>query len=115
MSSKIVVTGIGIISAIGNNKEENLEQLRRAKTGIKKANFVNSIYKEKYLFGEIPFSKHELIRKFKLLQTENYTRTDVIAEIAFLEAIKDSTWSVSDISSENTAFISASTVGGMSE
>ena len=34
MDNKILVTGIGVISAIGNSVSENLSSLRSAKSGI---------------------------------------------------------------------------------
>ena len=41
---KVFVTGMGVISAIGNNTTENLDHLRSGKTGIGAAKHVKSNY-----------------------------------------------------------------------
>ncbi|MBI2257944.1 MAG: beta-ketoacyl-[acyl-carrier-protein] synthase family protein [Flavobacteriia bacterium] len=115
MSGSIVVSGIGIISAIGNNIEEIHFSLKNGICGIKRAQILKSKYKENFLFGEIPFSNQELIKKYSLSLSEDYTRTDILAEIAFQQAFQDAGWSHECIQSNKTCFISSSTVGGMSE
>ena len=39
---KVFVTGMGVISAIGNNSEDNLTHLRNGDTGIGKTNYLES-------------------------------------------------------------------------
>ena len=53
---RVFVTGMGIISAIGNNCEENLAHLRTGKTGIGKAIHLDSIYTQSHPFGEVKLS-----------------------------------------------------------
>ena len=40
--SKVFVTGFGIISSIGNNVNENIAQLRKGETGIKKSTYFSN-------------------------------------------------------------------------
>ena len=109
---RVFVTGIGIISAIGNNREENLSQLRNGTTGIGKSNFLESNYAQTYLFGEVKLSNEALKSNLKTTQ-KGLARTDLLAFTALQEAFETSGLTESEISSEETAFISASTVGGM--
>ena len=45
-SGKVVVTGIGIISAIGNNLSETYESLVSAHSGIREITILNTIHKK---------------------------------------------------------------------
>ena len=110
---KVFVTGMGVISAIGNNVAKNLSHLRKGKTGIAKAKYVNSNYVETHPFAEVKYSTEELKSKLNLKVTKGLTRTDYIAFTALKEAIQNSQLTPEQISSEQTAFISASTIGGM--
>lgn len=108
----VFVTGLGVISAIGNNCKENLDHLRNGKTGIDKAIHLVSKYVDSHPFGEVKLSTASLEKMLNISQ-KGLTRTDLLAFTAFREAIYDSKLTSEEISSENTAFISASTIGGM--
>lgn len=109
----VYITGIGCISAIGNTVDENRQSLRNQTHGLCKAEFLDSRYSHEKYFGEIPFATSELLKKLHFASQSELTRTDVIAHIAFAEAVSHAQLSSLDISDERTAFISASTVGGM--
>lgn len=114
--SKIIVTGIGAISAIGNNVAENHQNLRSSKTGIGTAKILESKYAENLFFGEVNLTNEQLKSEIGEIENTNaLTRTDLLAFKAFQEAIADSKLSNEEISSVDTAFISSSTVGGMCE
>lgn len=113
--TKVVVTGIGIISSLGRNVEENLNCLRNSISGIRKTKYFKSKYAEHILFGEVDASNEELKNITGLEKEKGLTRTDLLAFKAFQEAIADSKLDPENISSSDTAFISASTVGGMCE
>ncbi len=110
---KVFVTGMGVISAIGNNTAENLTHLRNGKTGIAKAKYVRSNYAQTHPFAEVKSSTEDLKSRLNLKTTKGLTRTDYIAFTALKEAVENSQLTLKEISSENTAFISASTIGGM--
>ena len=110
---KVFVTGMGVISAIGENTTENLNNLRNGKTGITKAKYVQSNYAATHPFAEVKFSTEALKSKLNLTINHGLTRTDYIAFTALKEAIEHSGLRSAQISSEQTAFISASTIGGM--
>ena len=110
--NKVFVTGVGIISAIGNNLHENRNQLQKGEGGIRKAVYLDSIYAKDHLFGEVSLASN-LLQKNLNLKKEGLTRTDLLAFTAFNEAVHHAKLSSKEISSDKTAFISASTMGGM--
>lgn len=110
---KVFVTGIGTISPIGLNVAENLKSLRQGKSGIKKARHFKSKYASTHQFGEVDIDNNSLESQLDLKKTEGLTRTCLFAFTAFKEAVNDAKLSSSEISTSSTAFISASTVGGM--
>ena len=110
---KVFITGMGVISAIGNNISENLTNLQNGKTGIGKAKYVKSNYTKTHPFAEVKCSTEELKSRLNLNITKGLTRTDYLAFSAFQESIENAQLQPKEISSEKTAFISASTIGGM--
>ncbi|WP_159474087.1 beta-ketoacyl-[acyl-carrier-protein] synthase family protein [Dyadobacter sp. 3J3] len=113
VSGKVYVTGIGIISALGANVEENHTGLLSGKAGIGKAINFESYYTSVLPFGEVKFSNEKLKNILGLENEPGYTRTSLLAVKAFEEAIHDAGLTEHEISSFDTALISASTVGGM--
>jgi 3-oxoacyl-(acyl-carrier-protein) synthase len=113
MSKRVFVTGIGVISALGANVEENHAALKNSKSGIGKAKVLDSIYSETMPFGEIPFTTDELKERAGVAKEKGISRTETMAILAFQEAIQSANLSSEDLSSFRLSFISASTVGGM--
>ncbi|TNF27108.1 MAG: beta-ketoacyl-[acyl-carrier-protein] synthase family protein, partial [Bacteroidetes bacterium] len=112
---RVVVTGIGVISALGNNAAENLAGLRSCRTGIGKAKFLHSRYADELLFGEVKLSNEELRKEFAYLNQAGLTRTELLAFMAFREAVASSGLSEEELRSFDTALLSGTTVGGMVE
>jgi len=110
--SRIVVTGIGIITAIGATADENRNSLIHAKTGIGKARFFNSRYTTLLPFGEIDQST-ELLAERLGIENNIATRTDLLALHAAQQAIADANLLKEDLLLNSTALIGGSTVGGM--
>ncbi|HMG81624.1 MAG TPA: beta-ketoacyl-[acyl-carrier-protein] synthase family protein [Ferruginibacter sp.] len=110
--SRIVVTGIGVISAIGNTVAENRTALQEGKCGITALSLFPSKYAGLMPFGEIKISTEELQKKLNATE-RGVTRTSLLALHAFAEAIADSQLTNDEITAFDTALIGASTVGGM--
>ena len=110
--SRIVVTGIGMISAIGDTVAENRTALQEGKCGISTLSMFPSKYAGNMPFGEIKITTQELQKKLGANET-GVTRTSLLALHAFIEAIEDSNLSTKDIRCFDTALVGASTVGGM--
>ncbi|MEO8172576.1 MAG: beta-ketoacyl-[acyl-carrier-protein] synthase family protein [Sediminibacterium sp.] len=110
--SRICITGMGVISAIGNSLAENHMSLVEGKCGISLTTTLSSKYA-----GILPFSaiqKSDQVLKDELGITESsVTRTGLLALKAFAEAIDDAHLSTSEITDVDTALIGATTVGGM--
>lgn len=105
----VVVTGIGIISSIGNNLDETYNSLIEKRSGIGRINILDTVRKDEFLLGEIKLTHDELIGMARVDPKSAWTRTALLGIIAARQAIDDSDIDVG----ENVALISASTVGGM--
>lgn len=101
---RIHVTGIGLISAIGNNVQETLASLRAEKTGIAKN---ESAISARFHLGAIPMTNAELMKQFDL-RTEG-SRTALLGMIAAKQAFAEH----SLIDTLRTGLISGTSVGGM--
>lgn len=105
---KIAITGIGIISAIGNNKAETLNSLLAEKSGIGTMQFLHSIHTDLPV-GEVKLSNDELRNKLNIHSSEAISRTSLLGLSAAQEALKHA--KIEDVT--DMAFISGTTVGGM--
>ena len=107
--SEIVITGIGSISAIGNNVDEMFSSLKEGKHGIKPISIIDTKLSNEYLAGEVKLSNDDLsdISGINGMQS----RTTLLASTAISEIIKNAGLSENEI--KNTGLISSTTVGGM--
>ena len=110
--SKVVVTGMGIITAIGDSVADNRQSLIHGKTGISRAVHFQSKYADVLPFAEINYSTQGLADKLDV-HRPGATRSDLIALHAFREAIADANLQDEILGGTDTALIGASTVGGM--
>ena len=104
-----MVTGMGIISSIGNSVEENLHSLIHSKSGITRVENFSTYLKDFIKVGEIKLSNEDLSERLNIVKENSYTRTSLLAIFAIKEAIKH--FSETEIS--QMGLVSASTVGGM--
>ncbi|MCD4789938.1 MAG: beta-ketoacyl-[acyl-carrier-protein] synthase family protein [Bacteroidales bacterium] len=111
MSDKVFVTGIGIISAIGNNAGEVLNSLNLSATGIGFTSYLNTIHKNELPVAEVKASNEELLEIATPCDNLAYTRTALLGMIAAKEAVISS--GIKDISEKRTGLVSATSVGGM--
>ena len=111
MGKGVAITGMGIISSIGNTVEENYQSLLQKTPGISKIEGISTIHKDHIKVGEIKISNEDLSDLLNLPSSNNYSRTALLAEIAAKEALKNA--GIRDVNSYNTGLISATSVGGM--
>lgn len=111
MSQKIAITGMGIISSIGNNVEENFISLTTGKHGISDIEMFETRHAGNIKTGEIKLSNEELIQKLQLAEDNNVTRTALLGMVAAKEAVESA--GISDINEYKTGLISSTSVGGM--
>jgi 3-oxoacyl-(acyl-carrier-protein) synthase len=101
----IYITGIGVISAIGFDVQENFESLKNKKTGIAPIHFLK--FKEDKLVGEVKLSNEYLIKQLNV--TTPISRTSLLGIVAAKEAWGDNQHK----ESIRTGIISSTSVGGM--
>ncbi|KFF14617.1 beta-ACP synthase [Chryseobacterium soli] len=111
MSQKIAITGMGIISSIGNNVEENLISLQSGKHGISDIELFETRHAGNIKTGEIKLSNEELVQKLQLSEDNHVTRTSLLGMMAAREAVESA--GISDINEYRTGLISSTSVGGM--
>jgi 3-oxoacyl-[acyl-carrier-protein] synthase II len=112
LSQRVYITGLGMISAIGNNVPESFASLSNSKTGIGKINHLTTRYKDEFLAGEIKLSNQQLA---ELVGDPNpaLNRNSYIAMLAAKEAVTNSGIDTND--GLRTGVISSTTVAGMSK
>ncbi len=100
------ITGIGVISAIGNGVQKNFESLCAKKSGIDKIKILP--FENAILTGEVKLTNEEIVSKYDLLYAP-YSRTSLLGIAAATEA-----WGNNKIDGQiRTGLISATSVGGM--
>src|SRR5699024_111999 len=111
MNKGVAITGMGIISAIGNNVQENFNALKHKKHGISRVDLINTIQRDEIMVGEIKLTNEELISQLNLPESNNYSRTALLGVIAAKEAVANA--GITDIKKYRTGIVSGTSVGGM--
>jgi 3-oxoacyl-(acyl-carrier-protein) synthase len=110
--SRVFVTGIGVISAIGNMVSDNHAALVAGQCGIRISDRFPSKYSGTLPFGEIALTTAEL-KQLLHVHDADVTRTTLLAMHAFNEAVEDAGLTATQLSSSDSALIGGTTVGGM--
>lgn len=111
MADRIAITGLGIVSALGLNVEQNYNALLKSQSGIKSIRILDTIHKGELPVGEIPFTDAELAEKLGFALDKNWTRTSLLGLLAAREA-----WNQAGFSDDcqcKKGIVSATTVAGM--
>lgn len=111
MGKGVAITGMGIISAIGNNVAENYDALINQRKGITRVDNIETIQRDEIMVGEVKFTNNELIAQLNLPPENNYSRTAMLGVIAAKEAIASA--GITDIKEYKTGIVSGTSVGGM--
>jgi 3-oxoacyl-[acyl-carrier-protein] synthase-1 len=106
---RIVITGMGIVSSIGNNKGEVLASLREGRSGIEFSEEYKALGFRSHVHGPVRVKREELIER-KLLRFMGDAAA--FTYIAMTQAIADSGLPESMVSNERTGMIVGS--GGAS-
>lgn len=110
--NRIVVTGIGVISAMGDSVAENRASLIQGKCGIGMLDMFPSKFSGSLPVAEVKKNNAALKEKLNAFE-KGLTRTTLLALHAFEEAIANSGLSSNQLSDFHTALVSGNTVGGM--
>ena len=111
MPQRVYITGIGIISSIGNDAESAFTSLDGERSGIAGITLLDTSLKDKLPVAEVKMTNEELLEMTGFSGKKNLTRTACLGMIAAHEAIRSA--GIDDINEYRTGLISATTVGGM--
>jgi 3-oxoacyl-(acyl-carrier-protein) synthase len=111
MDKGVAITGMGIISAIGNSVEENYFSLVNNKTAITTIENISTVHSDLRKVGEIKKTNQELADELQLAADNNFSRTTMIGVIAAKQAVANA--GITSINEHKTGLISATSVGGM--
>ena len=110
MNTRIVITGIGLISAIGKGRRDTLEHLLQEKSGVSPIRLLPTKQKELPV-GEVPYSNCQLADLASWNISQPITRSALMGIIAAREALQQAT--LMQGHTKNMAFLNGTTVGGM--
>ena len=102
---RVVVTGMGIVSSIGNNTQEVIASLREAKSGIIKADKYAELGFRCQVHGAPQINAEELVDRRAMRFHGGGTAWN---HIAMDQAIRDAGLTEAEISNENTGIIMGS-------
>jgi 3-oxoacyl-[acyl-carrier-protein] synthase-1 len=87
LAKRILVTGLGIITSIGNNLLENFHSLKAVHTGIGPVRLLETSHRGTLPAGEIPLTDAELATLAGVKPVDGLTRTALLGMIAAKEAV----------------------------
>ncbi len=108
---RVVITGIGIISPIGNNKREFWDSLARGRGGVRKIEGFDASSFDSQIAGEVRnFDPERLIKKKELKHMDRFVQ---FASVATNEAIADCGMNISNEDPERVGVLIGSGIGGL--
>lgn len=111
MNRRVVITGLGVLSPIGNGKESFYQALRAGKSGIGKITRFDTEAFSTKIAGEVKdFNPEEHIDKKELKKMDRYTQFAVIASKM---AVEDAALDLDSIDRERFGVVLGSGTGGM--
>ena len=108
MRLRVVITGMGVVSALGLGVEANGVALMQGNSGIREARYLPTGHRE-FPVGEVQLSSDELRRMLELPDGRLYSRTHLFGTVALREALSMAHL----LEHKGLALISGTTVGGM--
>ncbi|MBK9075688.1 MAG: beta-ketoacyl-[acyl-carrier-protein] synthase family protein [Flavobacteriales bacterium] len=110
MASEVVITGLGVISALGRNTQENLDALLAERSGIGPITVLDTRHRGSILVAEVPFTDDALGALAAPKSLRGWTRTALLGLTAVREALQQAGL---DPTTTRTGLISATTAGGI--
>jgi len=111
INKKVVITGVGILSSIGDSVEAHLYALTHRRPCLTRVHNFETAHKYHIKVGEIKHTNNELSRTLHLPAVNAYSRTALLGIIAAQQAIANARLSPLHLAS--TGLVMASSVGGM--
>lgn len=110
MGGVISITGMGILCAIGNDKQAVLDALLKKESGIGRMQYLPSVHTD-IPVGEIKLSTEEMKQMLGISGDGPVSRTSVMGALAVREALQQA--GIEDVTGKRVALISGTTVGVM--
>nr|WP_315006776.1 beta-ketoacyl-[acyl-carrier-protein] synthase family protein [uncultured Capnocytophaga sp.] len=110
-SERIVITGMGICSCIGDNVQETFTHLFQGKSGLSTIELLDTLHQDHIKVGEVKHTNEALTNILDIPKENSYSRTSLLGILALREAIKNA--SLDGESLHSLGLIMASSVGGM--
>jgi 3-oxoacyl-[acyl-carrier-protein] synthase II len=108
---RIVITGMGICSCIGDNVQETFTHLSQGKSGLSTIELLDTLHQDHIRVGEVKHTNEALTNILDIPKENSYSRTSLLGILALREAIKNA--SLDGESLHSLGLIMASSVGGM--
>ena len=106
----ILITGMGVVSAIGLGKAQTLEALLANRSGVGPLKYLKTEHKE-FPVGEVKLTNAEMCERLGIAQEAITTRTALMGMMALGEALEEAQLTPEML--PKVGFISGTTVGGM--
>ena len=106
----ILITGMGVVSAIGLGKAQTLEALLNGSSGVETLKYLKTEHKE-FPVGEVKLTDDEMRALLNIPSDALATRTALMGMLALGEALEEAQLSREML--PKVGFISGTTVGGM--
>jgi 3-oxoacyl-[acyl-carrier-protein] synthase-1 len=113
MQERLVISGKGLYTALGQGCEAHFQQLSRAQHALGPLDFLQTNHGKNFPFGEIKKDTLELLDMAQHSHHQGYTRTSLIGILALEEAIRMA--GLEKRENFRIGLINATTVGGMCE
>lgn len=110
-SQRIFITGLGALTAIGKNVDENLQSLLARKSGVGRIEILETEHAAEFPAAEVKLTDTALKVALGLDESVKESRTTLLGMMAATEALKQAGGKSSG--GLRTGLISATTVGGM--
>lgn len=115
----IAITGEGIVSAIGLNKQEVLLSLQEGRSGIEEVKHLQTIHRELPV-GEVDLSNEQMKEMLGIPSDQMMSRTSLMGMLAIDQALKDAHVDLANLKARKAdgepfriILVSGTTVGGM--
>lgn len=108
MRPRIVITGVGVVSALGVGQAAQVKALMQGISGIGRVRYLPTEHLE-FPVGEVDLSHEELLDMLQIHDNQRYSRTSLFGMVALREALTQARL----LDREDLAFVSGTTVGGM--
>ena len=106
----ILITGMGVVSAIGLGKAQTLEALLANRSGVGPLKYLKTEHKE-FPVGEVKLTNAEMCERLGIAKEALTTRTALMGMMALGEALEEAQLTPEML--PKVGFISGTTVGGM--